>query len=539
MPLPETNVEWPPPATRPAKKRYERHAAWYEGDPEKLSRVYGDTISLGPPDPMVNVRPSQYQGGLTGFIARSFWGAPPPAGSLRQAKLHIPLAGDIAATSSDLLFGEPLALSADVGSTGAKETTARLGRYLDDAGLAAVLLEAGEVQSAYGGVYMRVGWDAQVSDLPIFDAITPDHAVPEFRSGRLVAVTFWRDVHHDGAFVWRHLERHEPGRILHGLYRGTDDRLGRPMPLAEQPATAAFAELVDADGTVVTGADGLAVEYVPNMLPSRCGEPDLGRSDYTGIEPVMDALDESYTSWLRDLRIGKGRVVVPRPYLQSAGRGRGAYFDAEQEVFTAVDALGGSERLDLQVVQFAIRVAEHQATCAELTAQALRGAGYSAQTFGEQGDVAVTATEVRARERRSYTTRARKIHYWRPALTRLLKTALQIDLAQFKPDGVAAAPPTVQWPDGVAPDPEGTARTIQMLAAAEAASTWTKVKLANPDWDDAQIEAEVKKINDDKTAGAPAAPDLGGALAGAGTPPDAGGGPDLAALMAAGGQAGG
>ncbi|CAM5367333.1 phage portal protein [Streptomyces californicus] len=48
----------------------------------------------------------------------------------------------------------------------------------------------------------------------------------------------------------------------------------------------------------------------------------------------------------------------------------------------------------LTVSQFAIRVQEHRDTSEDLINQILRSCGYSAQTFGICGYVAVTATDV-------------------------------------------------------------------------------------------------------------------------------------------------
>ncbi|MCL4293905.1 MAG: capsid protein, partial [Acidimicrobiia bacterium] len=77
-----------------------------------------------------------------------------------------------------------------------------------------------------GGVYLRTVWDTQVADHPMLDVVHADRAVPEFRWGRLVAVTFWRTLTADraAAVVWRHLERHEPGVIFHGLFEGSPER---------------------------------------------------------------------------------------------------------------------------------------------------------------------------------------------------------------------------------------------------------------------------------------------------------------------------
>lgn len=44
--------------------------------------------------------------------------------------------------------------------------------------------------------------------------------------------------HTDGSTVLRHLERHESGRIVDILHQGSDDELGRSIPLTEHLATA-------------------------------------------------------------------------------------------------------------------------------------------------------------------------------------------------------------------------------------------------------------------------------------------------------------
>jgi A118 family predicted phage portal protein len=502
VPLPDQDIPWPPEQCHHPARKYETWRAWYSGDLDQLANVYGANgpIGLGL-DPKGYDQPDQQRGGFLQRLHRWFWGSPASRGELRSAKLHLPLASDIAVTSADLLFSEPPKPAADDDTT-----SQRLDDLLGDGGLYAILMEAGETCAAYGGVYLRPCWDTEISDLPITEVVTPDQAAPEFRYGHLVAVTFWEIVARDQGKVWRHLERREPGVILHGLYEGTSDRLGRPVPLQDQEATAHLAGLVDENGAVPTGGKLLPVAYVPNMRPNRVlpKHPALGRSDYQGVEPFLDALDETWTSWMRDLRLGKGRIIVPAAYLQSQGRGRGALFDPEQEVYSTLDMLPKPDGSGSMITpnQFAIRVEEHQRTAAEQVTVIVRGAGYSMQTFGEQGEVAATATEVHARERRSYTTRGRKINYWRPALARLLEVTLEIDQAVFR-SRVTPQRPRIEWPDGIQPDPEALARTLQLLQAAQAASTDTKVRLYHPDWDDQQVAAEVARITAEQSVSVP------------------------------------
>lgn len=495
MPLPDRSIPWPPAETDRPRALYDAWGAWYSGDPDQLSAYYGGgggSHRLSP-----TPRPSQYRGGVVGTVARWFWGRPPDPEQLPD-RLHVPLASDISATNADLLFGEAPTLVVDE-QVEDKPTQNRLDWLMTEGGMHAALLEAAEIASAYGGVFLRASWDTAVADHPLVDAIAPDCAAPEWRSGRLVAVTLWKVLEdRDDNTVIRHLERHEPGIVYHGLYEGSRDSLGRKLPLADNPATAGFK--VGPNGGIPTGARRLAVVYVPNMRPHRIirGTP-LGRSDYSGIEHIFDSIDETWSSLIRDIDLGKGRLIVPDSFLDTHGRGQGASFSMERRAFTPVKGLqgAGDKFTDMiEQVQFTIRVDEHLAAAAALTEQAVRGAGFSAQTFGESKDLAVTATEVQHRERRSYSTRQRKTKYVTPELAGFAETVLEMDRAQFKTD-VVPQRPTVDWPDGVQDAPESVARTVQLLDAARAASTEMKVRIVHPDWDDDQVADEVRRLKDE------------------------------------------
>ncbi|WP_050586641.1 hypothetical protein, partial [Salinispora vitiensis] len=402
----DPKATWPPRAMQQTFEHMRVLSAWYGGDPEDLAMIHGGLYGSdhpffrnGPTD-----RPSQYRGGVVGSVARWFWGQPTPAGE-KRAKLHVPIAGDIATLSSDLLFAEPPAIEFT------DDTTQQAWDEMAEATmLDATLLEGAEVQSPLGGVFVVVSWDENLYPHPFFRIVHPDCAVPEWEWGRLSAVTFWRVVEDRHGQIYRHLERHERGRVLHGLYLGASDVLGPAIPLDQHPATARFTPTVD----TITGR--LTAGYVPNMRPNRLDRNSpLGRSDLSpGVLTLMDALDETYSSWMRDLRLAKPRLVVPRAYMQQQGPGGGARFDAEREIFEAVDSMPKSDGgLELSATTFGIRASEHQATADALVNQIVGRCGYSAQSIGEQGEVATTATEVEARERRSFITRKKKVRYWR------------------------------------------------------------------------------------------------------------------------------
>lgn len=490
MPLPLVGTAWPPEDQRPIFQRLNEWQAWWSGDPDALRKAYAGT----------SVRPSlAARGGVAGAVKRFFWGE---SGTSRQGstKLHVPLAADICQASGDLLFAEPVKATVDNGK--AQE---RLDEILAD-GAHSTFTTAAEIGAALGGTFLRVVWDETVTDHPFIDSVDADYAAPEFKWSRLQAVTFYFIVETRGQVVFRHAERHEldatgQGVVYHGLYEGTASELGRLAPLTDHRATEGI--VVDAEGKVDTGTPGLAAVYIPNVLPNRSWRKhpvgrNLGRSDLDQLEPLLDALDEVYASWMRDIRLGKARILAGRTALEDNGLGQGATFDLDREVYEGLNVAPGAAKDDalaISQVQFAIRYEEHLETAKELTRLILRTAGYSAATFGDTGDGggAVTASEVHSRDRRTMLTRGRKERHFRTGLERLLAKLLDIDRIVFNGPG-APGPVTVEFPDGAQDSSLETAQTVQALYSAQSASTQVRVQMMHPDWDQADIDEEVGRI---------------------------------------------
>jgi len=489
-------------------------SAWYAGDSDQLSSVYGGATGA---DPSATGFFASDHGGFRATVGRAltrwFWGEQ-SRGPDRRVKLHVPIAAELCQASADLLFADQITLkAADV------TTQTRLDTLCDD-GLHSELAEAAEVGAALGGVYLRVTWDDTVSpDKPFLTHVDADQAIPEFTWGRLTAVTFWQVVARDGKHVYRHLERHETladgtGVILHGLYDGEEDKLGHPIPLTEQPATAGLAQYVDAFGMKSSESDGLCVEYVPNQTPNRKWRTDqhgrnLGRSDLDGVEQLMDALDEVYTSWMRDIRLGKSRLMIAKSLLDNVGTGNGAAFNVEQEAYSSMNLLAGADSKladQIEMVQFNIRVQEHKETSAELVQDILRLAGYSSETFGiyDGGGPVKTATEIESKQQRSLLTRDRKIRLWRPAIARIIEKLLAVDNALFH-TALVVQQPDVWFPDGVQDSPLSIAQTVQALRAAEAVSDQVAVGMVHTDWDEDEVLEEVARIVAERVAAQPPA----------------------------------
>lgn len=394
----------------------------------------------------------------------------------------VPIPADISNTSANLLFGESPILSISDEST-----QQRLDEIVKRGDLWSKLLEAAESASALGGVFIKPNWDSDFMDVPVMGVVQADKAFPEFRWGFLNSVLFWTEVEVDEitGTTWRLFEYHTKGLIQNKLYKGERDNVGMEIGLGAHPETIEIPE------EIITGLDTVAVRYVPNMKPNRHNRGSaLGRSDYSGIEDTLDALDMVYKSWTREIRLGKSKLIVPEMWLDGQ-----QLFDTDRELYTTlnVDPLS-AQGSKPEMIQFNLRVEKFAATCQELLNRCITSAGYSPQSFGLNiAGQAESGTALNIRERKSLATKAKKEQYFKSAVEDVLEMMLLIDKNVFG-SGITIERPTMEFQDGLAFDLTSTSKSVEMLARAMAVSTETKVAMIHPDWNEDQIAVEVDKV---------------------------------------------
>lgn len=495
MPLPISGSEWPPTALAELLPSFRQWSAWYSGDPDQLSAAYGTQSTAR----RLN-RPVQFSGGLRGMVGRVVWGNPLPEGG-DDDRLHVPLASDLCSATAELLYSEQPTITSDSAAT-----TQRVSEYIED-GLFTSMAGGVELGAAHGGRYVQAVIPAGGARAR-FEQLAYDGAWPVFSRGVLISVAFWWILETEtSGKIWRHVESHEldpmgVGVIRHGLYVGGPNKIGDRVDLGRRPETAGLLG-INPDGVIDTGTPGLDVVHIPGRNPQRLWRNDpvgrnLGRSVFQGLEGTLSKLDETYTSWMRDVDLGRSRLIVADYLLQQGKPGEGALFDLDRRLIVPLDmprALGGESGADpIRQVQFAIRVEEHRATAQELTEVILRAASFSANTFGEdeQGN-AQTATGVLSKDSRSMRTRDAILNAERPALQTILRKALAMDQAAGL-GPVADDLLTVEFPTGAQESPAALAATLAALRSADVASDFTLIKMLHPDWTDPQIMQEVDDI---------------------------------------------
>ena len=215
----------------------------------------------------------------------------------------------------------------------------------------------------------------------------------------------------------------------------------------------------------------------------------------------MDALDEAMTSWMRDIRLGQSRLLMPDEYLMSGrtgttrNRGGGKGFDLDAELIMPLDVdPRDQEKAGITEIQFSIRTADHEATVLRLIDQIVTSGGYSSQTFGIGVDgSAESGTALRIKEKRTYRTRAKKIRYWRPAISRVMEVSLAIWADQFA-IGSPVFRPQVAFPQPDESDISELAASLEVFGRAQAMSLRTRVGMAQPHLTAVELDAEVASI---------------------------------------------
>jgi hypothetical protein len=215
----------------------------------------------------------------------------------------------------------------------------------------------------------------------------------------------------------------------------------------------------------------------------------------SGVVSLLDQLDETWSDLMRERRLSKARVFVSDAALDTAGPGSPATFDVDREAFIGVPVLGSvaDSKMPVELIQPAMRVEAYLQLVGAMTQDIVRMAGYSPATFGLE-DVAgeQTATEVRAKERKSLSTRETKTRNWGTGLADLLELVTAIDHDVFGQG--PAWRPALEWPADVQPSLGELSLTVQGFRAARSHSTRSIVQIAQPDLSPEEVDAEVAQI---------------------------------------------
>ena len=448
-----------------------------------------------------------------------------------KAKVHVPLAADIASVSANMLFGNAprcrIYDDAKKDNQKCSKSTQqeRLDKILRESIFESLIQEAAEAAAACGDVYLKCNWDTEKLEYPSILYVDGRDAVPEYRFGRLVCVHFFTEIKTDrkSGKKWRLYERYEPGRILSNVYIGDAGTLGTE--------STADMEAYGIEEEVTVPGGGMMAVHIPNVKPSRIRKRDYGRSEFEGMRDLLDELDETFSSWFRDIRLAKSRLIVPVEYLRKRQNqspdnmfsdNRYTWeFDEDVETLVALD-IANDKDMKITPSQFEIRAEQHAKTADSLIRNIISMCGYSPQSFGlDIEGQAASGTALLIREKKSFSTRSKKLNYWSMPLERFLTSVLRLDGELYHQGDIHNTDRViVEFPDCMSTDITTMAGAVKMLHDAQGVSTYIKVKMTHPDWEEGEVQEEVNRIMQEFGVADPAAIAQAGDLH---TPPDQGG----------------
>ena len=221
---------------------------------------------------------------------------------------------------------------------------------------------------------------------------------------------------------------------------------------------------------------------------------------------MMDSLDIAWTSWLRDIELGMAQIFIDEELLtknQNQTTGEVVQlnkFSKYQRAFVKLNLtgwkMGGDSGVKpIEQVQFNIRMEEHKNTCEQIFFNIVTQCGYSPQTFGigQHGNVA-SGTALKILEHKSQLTRETKGRYWIPAIKELFYQLQKIDQSANLSSFYNLEDTSIELQDSIVTDQKEISEVIRNLDMAKSVSSYTKVKMQHPDWDEQAIEKEVDQI---------------------------------------------
>lgn len=449
---------------------YEKNAAWYSGDPKRLPRA------------------------AAGMGLHPFWR------SDEEIKIHVPIAADLSALSAGMIFADSPVFTCDD-----ERTQERADEIMQKADFYSVCLQAAELASAFGGVFLKWSWDV-ADGFPRLTAVPADAGLPYWQGGKVVKIKLWNIVREDEhGTVYRLQEEYTPdGHIRSKLMRGDANNIGTEASMDSIEETRGI------NPDAYCGTDVMLACYVPNILPNRAA-PHLrfGRSDYEGLHGLFDALDEAYSAIQRETRLTKTMVVVPMEYLRRRDDIRHSYnskfnastketqwvFSNGKGAFVALDIDTTENSSPITVINPEIRAESRIAQVDDIVRRILSMAGYAPQSAGlDINGSAESGTALNVRERKSLRTSEVKKTFWWHAINEVIRAMLHLDKAVFKSGVNPEVDFSIELPGNSQPDIAQLAEVIEQLERAGAVSTETKVAMLHPDWDEDQREEEIERI---------------------------------------------
>lgn len=248
----------------------------------------------------------------------------------------------------------------------------------------------------------KISFDAETSNYPIVELYKPQNYKAVYKRGRLFELIFSNDYEKNNT-EYRLDETYGKGYITYQLYQINKDGSEIPVPLTDLEETAELKDVSWNDKIILGG--------------EKCND----KADYDGIISEFDALDETWSQLMDEIRLGRSEVYVPEMLLTNRT------FNKFRKNYTE---LGNDEREngknEITHIQPNIRTDEYAKAIKEITSNCLVATGLSPFTVGINDEVGANSSgeSLTKREASSLRTRNEMIDGWEPFLEEMFMILL-------------------------------------------------------------------------------------------------------------------
>lgn len=243
-----------------------------------------------------------------------------------------------------------------------------------------------------------------------FEILTIDNRIQE-----IVFITHFKD----GNKLYEFHERYGFGFIKNDLFEVISHDDKKEVSLNTIDQTKDVEPLIELKGEFV------AAGFKPN-------ETMWGRSDYQGQLSEFDALDEAWSGFVRDVRLGAAKAYIPENMQQRDQDGNLLKFNEfNNNINMMANDMNPNNKNELKFQQADIRADEYKITLNQIKDNILENVGLAPVTLGRQTEVVDSGIARRDKEKPTIRTRSEMISLWKPFLEsfyeKLLKAQDLID----------------------------------------------------------------------------------------------------------------
>ena len=188
---------------------------------------------------------------------------------------------------------------------------------------------------------------------------------------------------------------------------------------------------IDFNKEIIIETDDLLAVSIVNKRPDPITKSSCyGASDFYGLVPILDALDEVFSTWMEVVRKGKPKRYIPEIFLRRDDQGRLTEYDDFDIDFVTLSAQAEGIKEGTGAIQTdegTLDVDVYTESYNEIFNDLIIKCGLTPYTIGRQGTGLDGRDLSDRRERFSQKTREVKRQIWEPVLNTLIRQFVILD----------------------------------------------------------------------------------------------------------------